>query len=50
MGSWFPTMTAAEQGAAEGVHPMGTFRPRWEASAFTAPGASAPGQTEEEQA
>ncbi|SCW36830.1 hypothetical protein SAMN02927924_00231 [Sphingobium faniae] len=42
-----PKASAAASGTAEGVHPMGTFCPRCEASVFTAPGASVPGQIEE---
>lgn len=42
-----PKASPAASGIGEGVHPMGKFCPRCEASVFTAPGASVPGQFEE---
>lgn len=42
-----PKASPATSGTGEGVHPMGKFCPRCEASVFTAPGASVPGQFEE---
>jgi len=41
-----PKASTAASGTVEGVHPMGTFCPRCEASALTVRGASAPRQIE----